>query len=103
MTVMAMLRVTPVTDDDVTEDVAGAIDALESYDVTYRTNAMSTVVQADDVDELMAALAAAHKAVPGDHVNTLIQLDDKRDGELCAEDKVAMVEEELGREAASDR
>lgn len=103
MTVFGMLRITPVTDDDVTEEVAAAVEALDDHDVAYRTNSMSTVVEAEDLGELMDAVRAAHEAVPGDHVSTLLQIDDMRSKELGADDKVAAVEEELGRDAAGDR
>ncbi|NHN43554.1 thiamine-binding protein [Halorubellus sp. JP-L1] len=103
MTVFGMLRITPVTDDDVTEEVAAAVDALEEHDVAYETNAMSTVVEADDLDALLAAVGDAHRAVAGDHVNTLLQIDDDRTSDITGADKVEKVESELGRDAASDR
>lgn len=103
MTVFGMLRVTPVTDEDITEEVAGAIDALEAHDVEYETNPMSTVIEAESVDALLAAVGAAHEAVPGDHVETLLQIDDRRDETMRACEKTEKVEEELGREARSDR
>jgi uncharacterized protein (TIGR00106 family) len=98
-----MLRITPITDDDVAEEIAAAIDALEEHDVAYETNPMSTVIEADDIDELLAAVGAAHEAVPGDRVSTLLQVDDYRTSELEACEKVAKVEEELGRNATSER
>lgn len=101
MTVFGLLRITPVTEEDITEEIVAAIEALEEYDVAYQTNPMSTVIEADDVDELLAAVGAAHKAVPGDHVETLLQVDDMRTKDLEACEKVATVEEELGREASS--
>lgn len=103
MTVFAMLRITPITDDDITEDVAAAIDALEEYDVAYETNPMSTVVEADDVNELLDAVGAAHEAVPGDQVSTLVQIDDVRNEDIEACEKIGKVEAELGREATSER
>jgi len=103
MTVFGMLRVTPVTDEDITEEVAAAIEALENHDVTYETNPMSTVLEAETVDDLLAAVGAAHKAVPGDHIETLLQIDDRRDETFAARRKTEKVEEELGREARSDR
>lgn len=103
MTVFGMLRITPVTEDDVTEEVAAAVDALEEHDVSYETNAMSTVVEADDLDALLAAVGDAHRAVPGDHVNTLLQIDDDRTSDITGDDKVEKVESELGRDAKSDR
>lgn len=103
MTVFGMLRITPITDEDVTAEIAAAVEALEEHDVAYETTPMSTVVEADDVGELLAAVEAAHRAVPGEHVNTLLQIDDVRSKELAAREKVAAVEDELGREATSGR
>jgi len=103
MTVFGMLRITPVTDDDITEEVAAAIEALEDYEVTYQTNSMSTVIETEDLDELLAAVGAAHEAVPGDRVTTLLQIDDMRSKEIRAWEKVESVEEELGRSAETHR
>lgn len=103
MTVFGMLRITPITDEDVTEEIAAAIDALERHDVAYETNPMSTVIEADDMAELLAAVGAAHEAVPGDRVSTLLQIDDYRTDELEACEKVEKVEKALGRDATSER
>ena len=103
MTVFGLLRVTPITDDDITEDVAAAVDALEEHDVSYETTPMATTLEADDVHELFAACAAAHEAVDVAEVQTLVQVDEKPDPEMTADDKVDAVESELGREATSER
>ncbi|TYL39111.1 hypothetical protein CV102_07410 [Natronococcus pandeyae] len=103
MTVFALLRVTPITGEDVTADVAAAVEALEEYDVEYETTPMATTVEAEDVEELFAACAGAHQAVDAAEVQTLVQVDDKREKSMSASDKVDAVETELGREARSDR
>jgi uncharacterized protein (TIGR00106 family) len=103
MTVFGLLRVTPITDDDITEDVAAAVEALDDHDVAYETTPMATTIEADDVHELFAACAAAHEAVDVAEVQTLVQVDEKPDPEMSADDKVEAVESELGREATSDR
>lgn len=72
-------------------------------EVSYETNPMGTVIEADDIDELLAAVGAAHKAVDGDRVSTFLKIDDKRTKEQTAADKVDAVEAHLGREARSDR
>ena len=84
-------------------DVATAVAALDDFDVAYETNPMGTVVEADDVDTLLAAVAAAHKAVEGDRVSTFLKIDDKRTSDSSASEKVAHVERELGRAARSER
>jgi uncharacterized protein (TIGR00106 family) len=102
MTVVALLSVAPVREGSMAADVAEAVAALEDFDVTYETNPMGTVIEADDVDTLFAAAAAAHGAVDADRVSTFLKIDDKRAHDGRAAEKVASVERELGRPARSD-
>ncbi|GAB3412699.1 MTH1187 family thiamine-binding protein [Haloparvum alkalitolerans] len=103
MTVVALLSVAPVIEDSMSGEVAKAVAALDDYDVAYETNPMGTVIEADDVDTLLDAVGAAHKAVDGDRVSTFLKVDDKRTVDASADEKVAAVEEHLGREARRDR
>ncbi|WP_129112963.1 MTH1187 family thiamine-binding protein [Halegenticoccus tardaugens] len=103
MTVIALLSVAPVTEGSMAEEVAKAVAALDDFDVGYETNPMGTVVEADDVDTLLAAVAAAHNAVDADRVSTFLKIDDKRTSTEGAREKVEAVERELGREARKDR
>ncbi|KAB1187923.1 MULTISPECIES: MTH1187 family thiamine-binding protein [Haloferax] len=102
MTVIAMLSVAPVTEGSMSGEVAKAVAALDDFDVSYETNPMGTIVEAADIDELLAAVAAAHKAVDGDRVSTFLKIDDKRTVDQRAADKVSAVEEHLGRPAKRD-
>ncbi|WP_265112328.1 MTH1187 family thiamine-binding protein [Halosolutus halophilus] len=101
MTVVALLSVAPVIEDSMAGEVAKAVAALEEYDVEYETNPMGTVIEADNTDELFAAAQAAHDAVDGDRVSTVLKIDDKRSRETSAQDKVDAVAEELGRRPTS--
>jgi len=103
MTVVALLSVAPVIEDSMAGEVAKAVAALDDFDVAYETNPMGTVIEAEDVDTLLAAVGAAHKAVAGDRVSTFLKIDDKRTREFDADEKVAAVERELGREARRER
>ena len=103
MTVIALLSVAPVTEGSMSGEVAKAVAALDEFDVSYETNPMGTVIEADDIDTLLAAVGAAHKAVEGDRVSTFLKVDDKRTNDQSARDKVEAVEEHLGREATRDR
>lgn len=103
MTVVALLSVAPVIEGSMAGEVAKAVAALDDFDVAYETNPMGTVIEAEDVEELMAAATAAHKAVDGDRVSTFLKIDDKRTRTYEADEKVARVESELGRAARSDR
>ena len=101
MTVVAFLSVAPVIEDSMAEDVAAAVDALENFDVEYETTPMGTVIETDDVGELLDAVEAAHRAVDADRVSTFLKIDDKRTSESTAAHKVERVEEHLGRDARS--
>ncbi|KTG27901.1 MTH1187 family thiamine-binding protein [Haloferax profundi] len=102
MTVIAMLSVAPVIEGSMSSEVAKAVAALDDFDVSYETNPMGTVIEADDIDELLAAVGAAHKAVDGDRVSTFLKVDDKRTSDQRAADKVSAVEDHLGRPAKRD-
>ena len=103
MTVVALLSVAPVEKGSMAGEIANAVDALDEFDVSYETNPMGTVIETESVDELFAAVQAAHEAVDGDRVSTVLKIDDKRSSDESAVEKVAAVEHELGREARSDR
>ncbi|PSQ26835.1 hypothetical protein BRD03_08815 [Halobacteriales archaeon QS_9_68_17] len=103
MTTVALLSVAPVIEDSMASEVAKAVEALEGFDVTYETNPMGTVIEAEEASEVFAAAEAAHEAVDGDRVSTFLKMDDKRTKERSAAAKVGAVEEELGREARGDR
>lgn len=102
MTVIAYLSVAPVKEGSMADEVAKGVEALEEFDVSYETNAMGTVIEAEEIGELFAAAQAAHEAVEGDRVSTHLKIDDKRASDQTAAEKVEAVEEELGREARSD-
>jgi uncharacterized protein (TIGR00106 family) len=99
MTIVALLSVAPVREGSMAGEVAKAVAALDEFDVAYETNPMGTVIETDDIEELLAAVAAAHTAVDGDRVSTFLKIDDKRTTDQRAIEKVEAVERELGRSA----
>ena len=103
MTTVALLSVAPVTEGSMGSEVAKAVAALEDFEVSYETNPMGTVIEADDAAEVFAAAQAAHEAVDGDRVSTFLKIDDKRTSDATAREKVESVERELGREAKRER
>lgn len=103
MTVVALLSVAPVREGSMAGEVAKAVAALDEFDVRYETNPMGTVIETDSAEELFAAAHAAHEAVDGDRVSTVLKVDDKRTKTTTASEKVDSVERELGHAARSDR
>jgi len=103
MTVVALLSVAPVREGSMAEDVADAVAVLDDFDVSYETNPMGTVIEAEDVGTVLDAVGAAHGAVDADRVSTFLKIDDKRTSGESADEKVAAVERALGREATRER
>ena len=103
MTVIGELNVTPIRKESMSEELAKAIEALDAFDVSYETNPMGTILEADDVGELFAAAQAAHEAIDEDRVITTLKIDDKRTTTGPASDKVASLEDRLGRTAKRSR
>jgi len=103
MTAIGFLSVAPVAADGMADEVAKAVAALDDFDVSYETTPMGTTIEADDAATVFAAARAAHEAVDGDRVSTLLKLDDKRTVDQRASEKVTAVEEALGRPARRER
>lgn len=103
MTVVALLSVAPVREGSMADDVADAVAALDDFAVSYETNPMGTVIEADDIDTLLNAVGAAHKAVDADRVSTVLKVDDKRTVDQAADRKVERVEAALDRPARGKR
>ena len=103
MTAIGLLSVSPVEEGSMAEDVARAVEAIEEYDVSYETNPMGTVIEADEVGEVFAAAQAAHEAVDAARVSTSLRIDDERTQTTSAREKVDAVEEILGHEARRER
>lgn len=96
MTAIARLEVIPIHEGSMSNDIARAIEALEEFDISYETTATDTVIEADSVDEIFAAVQAAHAAVDGDRVITSVEVDEQRDREQHISDRVAAIETALG-------
>ena len=102
MTVFGFLSVAPVRTGSMASEVASAVAALEEFPVSYETTPMGTVIEAEDVGDLLDAVGAAHRAVDADRVSTFLKIDDKRGVDQRATEKVEDVESVLGREARRD-
>lgn len=95
MTVTALVSVAPVREGSMAEPVARALEAIEATGISYEINPMGTVIEADDIDDILGAVAAAHAAVEGDRVSTFVKIDDKRTSSDPAQSKVDRVMAEL--------
>lgn len=96
MTVIARFEVIPVSDGSMSNAIAQALRALDRYPVTYQTTATDTIIEADSVDQVFAAVQAAHQAIPDDRVITSIEIDEDRRRPQNIGQRVASVERALG-------
>lgn len=102
MTAIGFLSVAPVKEGSMSEDVAKAVEALEDFDISYETTPMGTIIEAETASEVFEASKAAHEAVEYERVSTFLKIDDKRESDKTAREKVESVEKVLGREAKSE-
>lgn len=101
MTVIGFLSTAPVSDEPMSDQVANAVEAIDETGVTYQTGPMGTTIEAESIEELFEAVQAAHEAIDADRVSTLLKVDDRRDSEKGAWEKVDTVEQALGRPATN--
>ncbi|WP_290819217.1 MTH1187 family thiamine-binding protein [Halovivax sp.] len=101
MTVIGFLSTAPVSDEPMSDQVASAVEAIDETGVTYQTGPMGTTIEAESIDELLEAVRAAHEAIDADRVSTVLKIDDRRDTDKGAWEKVETVEESLGRPATN--
>ncbi len=104
MVIVCELDILPVRKDSMSNGIVKALEALEDFDVSYETNPMGTVIEAEDIDTLFEALKAAHKAVDEERVITSIEIDDKKTNpHENAREKVKSVEKLLGKKPKKKR
>jgi uncharacterized protein (TIGR00106 family) len=102
MSVIATLSTTPTRDEDAGDAIAGAIEALDDYEVEYEVNPMGTTIETDDIDELFAAVQAAHQTIEADRVTTRLEISHERDRDRSAAERVAAVEEALSSDSGME-
>lgn len=96
MSVIARFEVIPVRDGSMSTAIASALRALDQHPVSYRTTATDTIIEAESVDQIFAAIQAAHQAIPEDRVITSVEIDEDRRRPQQVEERIASVEQELG-------
>lgn len=96
MSVIARFEVIPVREGSMSTAIASALRALDRFPVSYRTTATDTIIEAPTVEQLFAAVQAAHQAIPEDRVITSVEIDEDRRRPQTMGQRVASVERELG-------
>jgi len=96
MTVIAQISTFPLDKgNSVSQYVKKAVEVLEESGYRYMVGPMSTAVEADTVEELLALFGKMHNAIAdagSQRIITLINIDDRRDKERGMIDKVKAVQ-----------
>lgn len=103
MSVIARFEVIPVRDGSMATAIASALRALDRHPVSYWTTATDTIIEADTVGQVFAAVQAAHEAIRDDRVITSVEVDEDRRRPQSVGDRVASVERALGHPARRRR
>lgn len=78
--------------------IVAAIKAIEKKNIRCEISGMGTQIEAEDLDDILDAVKAAHEAVlraDCDRVYTTVKIDDRRDVEKTLKDKIASVKSKL--------
>jgi uncharacterized protein (TIGR00106 family) len=95
--IIASLSIAPLGEGtSVSSYVQLVLDILKKEKITFKTNAMSTVIETNDLATLFRVVSQAHQAVitAGAHrVITELKIDDRRDKKATIESKLKSLKE----------
>jgi len=98
--ISAELTIIPIgtQETSISKYIAAALAALEESGVKYELSGMGTMLEAEDPENLFAAIQNAHEAVfkaGANRVATSLKIDDRRDKNRSLKQKVVSVKEKL--------
>jgi len=93
--IIAQFSISPVGENvSLSNFVKTAIDTIKKHNVKFKTNAMSTVIEAGSIDELFSIVSDAHKSILDMGVKRILidlKIDDRRDKNATINSKVKSV------------
>ena len=93
--IISQLSIAPLgADASVSKYVKKIIGVIEKYDVRSETNAMTTVIETEDLDTLFTIVKEAHMAMINTGVKRVItelKIDDRRDKNATIDTKLKAV------------
>ncbi len=98
--ITAEITVIPIgtSDTSLSNYIAAAVAAVDSTGIKYELTGMGTLLESDDLNEILSAIHKAHEAVfkaGANRVATSIKLDERRDKNKTISDKISSVREKL--------
>ena len=90
--IIAQISIAPIgKDTSVSKYVKIAINTIKKYDIKFATNAMSTIIETENIETLFKIVTEAHKEVQKsgtDRLITEIKIDDRTDKNATIESKL---------------
>jgi len=98
--VIAEFSIYPMGTEHMSKDLARVVEVLQGSELAYRLGPMGTCVEGD-ADQVLTAIRHCHEAVRTKHdrVITTIVIDDRGHEPHHLSERVACVEEQVGRTA----
>jgi uncharacterized protein (TIGR00106 family) len=94
--IIAQLSIAPVgVGTGLSKYVKVVIETLKKEGINYKTNAMSTVIETDDISTLFRVVEKAHTAMLSTGVQRVItelKIDDRKDKKATASSKIKAVQ-----------
>ncbi len=94
--IISQLSISPVGKDiSLSKYVKIAIKSIKNEGIKFKTNAMATVIETEDLDTLFDAVKKAHHAVllsGAKRVITELKIDDRKDKDVSIEKKIKSVQ-----------
>lgn len=93
--IISQLSISPVGKDiSLSKYVKIAIESIKKDRINFQTNAMSTVIETEDLDTLFRVVQKAHNSVlasGADRVITELKIDDRKDKNVTIETKLISI------------
>lgn len=93
--IIAQLIISPVGENvSLSKFVKTAINIIKKHNVKFETNAMSTIIETRNLDDLFSIISDAHKSILDMGVKRIIidlKIDDRRDKNATINSKVKSV------------
>ena len=93
--IISQLSISPIGEDiSLGKYVKIAIESIKNDSLNFKTNAMSTVIETEDLDTLLRVVQKAHNSVLAsgvDRVITELKIDDRKDKNATMETKLKSI------------
>ena len=93
--IIAQLSISPIGEDvSLSKFVKTALNVIENHNVKFETNAMATVIEVNNLEDLLCIVSDVHRSIAEMGVKRIItelKIDDRRDVNATMQSKIDAV------------